>query len=175
VSNKQKTLLSQNVISLQDSPYLKAGIHFAPHRSPKDMLPANRSSEVLAIVGEDQHCLSVDVTLEQLEEIMIPKAIDYFYRNTKATIYKMIWKTKHSSAFIEVEKASMSTQKCFGGSRKRKLLQGQEEQLISERCMISHLFDLWSAHVPVQLISVFKDCGCRRKGKLVGPQQYLKF
>ena len=75
VSNKQKTLLSQNVISLQDSPYLKAGIHFAPHRSPKDMLPANRSSEVLAIVGEDQHCLRVDVTLEQLEEIMIPKVI----------------------------------------------------------------------------------------------------
>ncbi|KAG2639613.1 hypothetical protein PVAP13_2KG187348 [Panicum virgatum] len=156
VSNKQKTLLSQSVISLQDSPYLKAGIHFAPHHSPKDMLPANRSSEVLAIVGEDQHCLRVDVTLEQLEEIMIPK-------------------TKHSSAFIEVEKASMSTQKCFGGSRKRKLLQGQEEQLISERCMISHLFDLWRAHVPVQLISAFKDCGCRRKGKLVAPQQYLKF
>ena len=69
----------------------------------------------------------------------------------------MIWKTKHSSAFIEVEKASMSTHKCFGGSRKRKLMQGQEEQLISERCMISHLFDLWHAHVPVQLISAFKD------------------
>ena len=75
VSNKQKTLLSENIISLQDSPYLKAGIHFAPHHSPKDMLPANRSSEVLAIVGEDQHCLRVDVTLEQLEEIMIPKVI----------------------------------------------------------------------------------------------------
>ena len=88
----------------------------APHRSPKDMLPANRSSEIVMIVGEDQHCLSVDVTLEQLEEIMIPKAIDYFYRNTKATIYKMIWKTKHSSALIQVEKASMSTQKCFGGA-----------------------------------------------------------
>ena len=50
------------------------------------MLPANRNSEVLAIVGEDQHCLRVDVTLEQLEEIMIPKAIDYFYQNTEATI-----------------------------------------------------------------------------------------
>ncbi|KAG2639628.1 hypothetical protein PVAP13_2KG024400 [Panicum virgatum] len=159
VSNKQKTLLSQNVISLQDSPYLKAGIHFAPHRSPKDMLPANRSSEVLAIVGEDQHCLRVDVTLEQLEEIMIPKAIDYFYQNTEATIYKMIWRLNIALHLL----------------RKRKLLQGQEEQLISERCMISHLFDLWSAHVPVQLISAFKDCGCRRKGKLVGPQQYLKF
>ena len=86
VSNKQKTILSENIISLQDSPYIKAGIQFAPHRSPKEMLPANRSSEVVAIVGEDQHCLRVDVTLEQLEEIMIPKAIDYFYQNTEATI-----------------------------------------------------------------------------------------
>jgi len=129
VSNKQKTLLSQNVISLQDSPYLKAGIHFAPHRSPKDMLPANRNSEVLAIVGEDQHCLRVDVTLEQLEEIMIPKAIDYFYQNTEATIYKMIWKTKHSSAFIEVEKASMSTQKCFGGLGKESCCKDMKSSL----------------------------------------------
>ena len=48
VPNKQKTMLSENIIYLQDSPYLKAGIQFAPHRSPKDMLPANRSSEVVA-------------------------------------------------------------------------------------------------------------------------------
>ena len=73
--------------------------------------------------------MHVDVTLEQLEEIMIAKAIDYFYQNTEATIYKMIWKTKHSSAFIEVEKASMSTQKCFGGSRKRKLFKDRKSSL----------------------------------------------
>jgi len=157
VSNKQKTILSENIISLQDSPYIKAGIQFAPHRSPKEMLPANRSSEVMAIVGEDQHCLRVDVTLEQLEEIMIAKAIDYFYQDTEATVYKMIWKTKHSSALIQFEKASISTQKCFGGPRKRNLLHGQEEELISEKCMISRFFDLWHAHVPVQLISAFKD------------------
>ena len=68
LSNKQKTLLSENIISLQDSPYLKAGIHFAPHRSLEDMLPANRSSEVVAIVGDDQRCLLIDITLEQLED-----------------------------------------------------------------------------------------------------------
>jgi hypothetical protein len=72
-------MLSENIISLQDSPFLKAGIQFAPHRSPKDMLPANRSSEVVAIVSDDERCLHVDVTLEQPEEIMIAKAIDYFY------------------------------------------------------------------------------------------------
>ena len=101
--------------------------------------------------------MHVDVTLEQLEEIMIAKAIDYFYQNTEVTVYKMIWKTKHSSALIQVEKASMSTQKCFGGPSKRKLLHGQKEELLSEKCMISLLFDLWCAHVPVQLISAFKN------------------
>jgi hypothetical protein len=106
--------------------------------------------------------LHVDVNLEQPEEIMLPKAIDYFYRNFEATIYKMIWKSKHSSALIQVEKASMSTLKCSVGARKRKLLQGQEEEFISGKCMISHLFNLWRAHVPVQLISAFKDL---QKGK----------
>ena len=111
----------------------------------------------MAIVSEDDRRLHVDVTLEQPEEIMIAKAIDYFYQDTEATVYKMIWKTKHSYALIQVEKASMSTQKCFGGPSKRKLLHGQKEELLSEKCMISLLFDLWCAHVPVQLISAFKS------------------
>jgi len=155
--NKQKTLPFEDILSLQDSSYLKAGIYFAPHRSLGPTLPANRSSEIVAMVGDDQHCLHVDVTLEQLEEIMLPKAIDYFHQNTESTIYKMIWKSKHSSALIQVEKASMITQKTFGGARKRKLLQGQDEESISRKSMISHLFDLWRAHVPVQLISEFKN------------------
>jgi len=51
----------------------------------------------------------------------------------------------------------MITQKTFGGARKRKLLQGQDEESISRKSMISHLFDLWRAHVPVQLISELKN------------------
>ena len=90
LSNKQKTLLSENIISLQDSPYIKAGIQFAPHRSPKEMLPANRSSEVMAIVGEDQHCLRVDVTLEQLEEIMIANKISLLSVSSWACLCSII-------------------------------------------------------------------------------------
>ncbi|RCV09320.1 hypothetical protein SETIT_2G018000v2 [Setaria italica] len=155
--NKQRTLPFEDRISLQDSSYLKAGIYFTPHRSSEDVLPANRFSEIVAIVGEDQHCLQADVTLEQLE-MTLPKSIDYFRQNTEATFYKMIWKSKHSSALIQVERESMSTQKTFGGARKRrKLLQGHDEELMSRKCMISHLFDLWRAHVPIHIISAFKD------------------
>ena len=156
--NKQKTLPFEDILSLQDSSCLKAGIYFAPHRSLQHMLPANRSSEIVAIVGEDQHYLHVDITLEQPEEIMLPKSIGYFHQNSEATSYKMIWKSKHSSALIQVEKASMIVQKVFGEARTRKLLQGQDEESISRKCsMTSHLFDLWRAHVPIQLISAFKD------------------
>jgi hypothetical protein len=156
--NKQRTLPFEDITSLQDSSYLKAGIFFTPHRCSEDMLPANRLSEIVAIVGEDQHCLQADVTLEQLEKFMLPKSIDYFHQNSKATIYKMVWKSKHSSALIQVERESMSTQKTFWRPRKRrKLLQLHDEKLMSPKFIISHLLELWRAHVPIQLISAFKD------------------
>ncbi|CAL5077980.1 unnamed protein product [Urochloa decumbens] len=155
--NKQNTLVYEDMISLQDSQYLKAGISFAPHRSSDDMLHGNRSSAMVAIVGEEQHCLDIDITLEQLEKIMLPKAIDYFHRNAKAKIYKMIWKSKHGSALIQVEKTSMSTRRALGGARKRKMLQGQDEEIRSWTCMVTHLIDLWHAHVPIQLTNAIMD------------------
>ncbi|RCV09904.1 hypothetical protein SETIT_2G067400v2 [Setaria italica] len=101
---KQKTSLSEDLISLQDYPYLKAGIFFLPHGSLEDMLPANRSSELAAIVRKEQHFLHTDITLEQLEEIMLPKAIDYLRQNAEAMVYQMLWKSKHGFALIQVEK-----------------------------------------------------------------------
>ena len=69
----------------------------------------------------------------------------------------MICKSKHNSALNQVEKVSMRTKKSFGGTRKRKLLKGQDKEFISENVMTSHFFfDLYRAYVPVQLISVFK-------------------
>jgi hypothetical protein len=154
----QVSLPLESITSLQDFCYLKAGIYFAPHCSSKDKLPANRFSEIVAIAGEDQHCLQADVNMEQLEEIILPKSIDYFHQNNQATIYKMIWKSKHSFALIQVERESMGTHKTFGGATKRrKLLQGHDEELMSRKSMISHLFDLWHAHIPIHLIIAFKD------------------
>jgi hypothetical protein len=67
IYSKQKTSLSEDIISMPDYPYLKAGIFFAPHGSLEDMLPADRSSEIAAIVHKEQHCLHTDITLEQLQ------------------------------------------------------------------------------------------------------------
>ena len=40
---------------------------------------------------------------------MLPKAIDYFGQNAGATVYQMIWKSKHASALIQVEKTKIDT------------------------------------------------------------------
>jgi len=111
IYSKQKTSLSEDIISMQDYPYLKAGISFALHGSLEDMLSANRSSEIAAIVHKEQHCLHTDITLEQLEDIMLPKAIDYFHQNAEAMVYQMLWKSKHGFALIQVEKPFMSTRR----------------------------------------------------------------
>ncbi|TVU00366.1 hypothetical protein EJB05_54228, partial [Eragrostis curvula] len=151
-----QTFMSNNIISLQDDAYLRAGISYAPHGSLEGILPANNSSSVVAVAGEKQYCLHTDITLEKLKEIMLPMAIDYFCQNADATIYQMIWKSEHGSALIHFAKASMSTRRSCGGARKRKLLQGQDRGL-SWTEIITRLFDLWGAHMPLRLRSFFED------------------
>ena len=166
--SKQKTLLSEDIISLQDSPYLKAGIFFIPHRSSHDMLPEYRGSAVVAIVGEEQHCLHTDIALEQLEEIILPGAIDYFHQNAEATVYQIIWKSKHGTAHIQIEKETMRLRGTFGGTGKGKLLRRHDQELASWARAISHLLEFWGEHAPVQLRSILVDVlAAKRKGTSV--------
>jgi len=169
---------------MQEYPYLKAGISFAPHGSLEDMLPANRSSEIAAtIVHKEQHCLHTDVNLEPLQEIMLSKAIDYFHQNAEAMVYQMIWKSKHGFAHIQVEKpcmstrrSSMRTRRTFGVASERKLLQGHEEELIRQRIRVCHSLDLWAPHVPVRLQRSLKNWVQKEKKILsAAPQLHLKF
>ncbi|CAL5091765.1 unnamed protein product [Urochloa decumbens] len=177
VCNKQKALL------FGDYPYLKAGISFAPHGSLEDMLPANKSSEIAAIVHKEKHCLYTDTTLEQLEEIMLPKAIDYFHQNAEAMVYQMHWISKHGFALIQVEKpcvstrrSSMGTRRNFGGDRKRKLMQVNEEDFIRSRVHFRRLIDLWVTHVPVRLRrSMLNWMQKEKEILLAAPQLQLKF
>jgi len=181
--SKQKTSPSEDIISMQDYPYLKAGICFGPHGSIEDMLPADRSSELAAIVHKEQHCLHTDIALEQLEEIMLTKAIDYFHRNAKAMVCQMIWKSKHGLAHIQVEKpcmstrrSSMRTQRTLGVASKRKLLHGHDEELIRNRMRACHWLDLWATHVPVRLQRSLKNWVRKEKEILsAAPQLHLKF
>jgi hypothetical protein len=81
------------------------------HGSSADMLPLNKSSETVEIVGGQQHVLHTDISLEQLEEIMLAKAVDYFRHNDEPSVYQMIWRSKHGAARIHVEKPSINTRR----------------------------------------------------------------
>ena len=152
--SKHKTSLSANSMLLEDSPFLKAGIVFVPHGSSEDLLHVNKTSSMVALVGGKQNCLHTDITLEQVEEIMLPKAIDYFCQNSDVAIYQMIWKSKHGSALMQVEKASMGTRRTnmrirrtFLGARKTRAFQGHDQEFRSRTRMVSHLLDLWGAYM----------------------------
>ena len=147
------------------------------------MLPANRNSEITAMVHKEQHCLHTDITLEQLEDIMLLKAINYFHQNAEAMVCQMLSKSKHGFALIHVEKPFMSTRRSstrtrrtFRGATKRKLLQGHDEQLIRNRIHACHLIDLWVTHAPVRLQrSIMKWKQKEKEILLAAPQLHLKF
>ena len=149
--NKYRALLSEFKNSLEYSPYLKARILFAPHGYLEDILPVDTSREIVAIYSEEQHCFHTDFTLGQLEEIMLPKAIDYFYKNGNATVYKMLWRPKHGIAYVHVEKASI-----FMPSTHR-MMQRKDEESRNWSYGVSHWLNLWATHAPIWLWRSIKD------------------
>ncbi|XP_062189349.1 uncharacterized protein LOC133892527 [Phragmites australis] len=141
--------LSGGNISAQGSKHLIAGLLFMPHGSSEDLLPADKSSAIAVIDGEEKRCLHTVITLEQLEEIMLRKAIDHFRQNAEATVYQMLWKSKHNTAYIQVEKAStkmQSTGKLIRGARN-----GNMSRQYVQACVIPHFLNMWVAQAPIWL------------------------
>jgi hypothetical protein len=114
--------------------------------------------------SEEQHSLHIDFTLEQLEEVMLPKAIDYFCKNDEATVYQMLWKLKHGAAYIMIEKESMNSQRAsrrpwrsFQGPRGGKMLLCHDKEIGRRTNVIFQFLNLWVAHAPVQLRGTIVD------------------
>ncbi|WVZ61671.1 hypothetical protein U9M48_011508 [Paspalum notatum var. saurae] len=170
--NRQTTLMSKGRISLQDPPLLKAGLLFMPHGSSEDLLPVNTSSATEVIHGDKQHCLHTNITLQHLEEIILPKAVDYFDQNAEASVYQILWKSKHGTAYIQVEAASIQNQRRLGsngGCRKRKLLQRENQERENSRRVIPHFLELWGVHAPVWLQGSIADWIQKSKDKALAP------
>ncbi|TVT99883.1 hypothetical protein EJB05_54714, partial [Eragrostis curvula] len=175
---KQRTTsLSEGRISLQDRSPLKAGLVFVPHSSSEDLLPTIASLATQWISGEEQHRLHKNITLQQMEEIMLPKAIDCFRQNTETHVYQMLWKSQHGSAYFDIVKAGMKsrgTWRVIQGGRKGMLLQSEGKELEIRTDVISHFIDLWVAHAPVRLQGSITDWIQKEKENKSAPP-YLKF
>jgi hypothetical protein len=119
------------------------------HGSSKDQLFADKSSAIAVTESKGQQCLHSDVTLEQLEKVMLQQAIYHFQRNAEATVYQMLWKYEHNTAYIQLEKASskmQSTGKLIWCSGKGKISRGQVQTYV-----IPHFVNMWVAQAPLWL------------------------
>uniref|UniRef100_A0A0D3GLR8 Uncharacterized protein n=1 Tax=Oryza barthii TaxID=65489 RepID=A0A0D3GLR8_9ORYZ len=144
--------------SIKEVPHLKVNIIYMPHGSSGDLFPTVKSSVVEVINGNEQHCLHTNIALQQMEQIMLPKAVDCFHQNAKARVYQMLWKSKHGGAYLEVVKATMnmtSTRRTIRGAKKAKLLRRMDQRTQRRTVMtcdfICDFLNLWAAHAPVQL------------------------
>ncbi|CAD6220443.1 unnamed protein product [Miscanthus lutarioriparius] len=110
---------------------------------------SDKSSAIAVTESKGQQCLHSDVTSEQLEKVMLQQAIYHFQRNAEATVYQMLWKYEHNTAYIQVEKASskmQSTGKLIWGSGKGKISRGQVQTYV-----IPHFVNMWVAQAPLWL------------------------
>ncbi|KAJ1287539.1 hypothetical protein BS78_02G018000 [Paspalum vaginatum] len=161
-------LLSETKNSPQDSSYLKAGLLFTPHGYFEDILFVDR---IPTIEANYQHCLHTDFTLGQLEEIVVPKGIDYFCKNNEATIYQMLWRSKHGTAYIHVELARI-----FMQSTQRTLERKDESGNWANAPY--QFVNLWGMHAPIHQQRPIKDWIHKEKERrlLVGtPRLHLNY
>ncbi|XP_066398911.1 uncharacterized protein [Miscanthus floridulus] len=178
--NRQRTSPSNGKISLQeqDPPFLKAGLLFMPHGSSEDLLPVDTSSVAEAINIDKQNFSHTNISLQQLEGIILPKAIDYFCQNAESSVYQILWKSKHSAAYVEVENVCMekrSTRRTIGRSRKGKPFHREDREVKNWKHLIPHYLDLWAAHAPAQLQGSIAEWVQREKEKQMAPQLCPKF
>jgi len=138
----------------RDFPYLKLGAHFWPHASFEDLSPTVGGSVSEIINDEAKQCgMYANISFEQLGEITMPKAVDCLSRNVEATSYQMLWKCKHGSAYLRVEKTSWraTTRKDKVGKRCK---QRQDKKVPAQGWTGANsefIFSSWVAQIPAQL------------------------
>jgi hypothetical protein len=150
--NKQRADVQGKICSPRRPSYLKLGVFLLPHVSSTDLLPATESFAVEVINGEEQLYCHKNVTLEKLNRIMLPKAIDSFNQNAEVTAHQLLWKSKHEAAFFHVWNTRMNMSSILSTARKSTLLQQHDHlELESRADVISEFLKLWVDRAPVMM------------------------
>jgi hypothetical protein len=53
---------------------------------------------------EKLHVVHANIGLHKLDEVLLPRAVEFLYRSTEATAYQLVWKSKHGTAHVYLEK-----------------------------------------------------------------------
>uniref|UniRef100_A0A0E0LGI7 Uncharacterized protein n=1 Tax=Oryza punctata TaxID=4537 RepID=A0A0E0LGI7_ORYPU len=149
--NKQSAAVRGKICSPKRPSRLKLGVFLLPHVSSTDLLPATESFAIEVIDGEEQLFCHTNITLEQLNDIILPKAIDSSNRDVEATLHQLLWKSKHEAAFFHVGSARINVLSILSTAMKATLLQQHDLELESQADVISEFLKLWVERSPVLL------------------------
>ncbi|OEL15361.1 hypothetical protein BAE44_0023620 [Dichanthelium oligosanthes] len=121
--NTQRRAIAEGpTTSSKDTPHLKLGLLFTPHGSLGEVTPKAGSSTLEVIDGKEQHGTQTNLSLQQLDETMLPKAMECLYLKSEATAYQMLWQSKHGAVYLQVKK-TMPGRNTGRDNRKRSLTQ----------------------------------------------------
>ncbi|RLN28115.1 uncharacterized protein C2845_PM05G15210 [Panicum miliaceum] len=142
---------------LKNVPHLKMHLLFAPHGGSEGLLPSVESSAIEVIDGVEQSGAHTNISLEQLDELVLPKAIDCLRRKAELTVYQMFWRSKHGAAFLQVGKTGlmkMPPRHATGVGDRRLMIQRRRDPKLEKWVqLVKDFLDQCVAHAPRKLQS----------------------
>ncbi|KAM0862205.1 hypothetical protein ACQ4PT_045411 [Festuca glaucescens] len=93
-----------------ESSLLKLGVLFIPHDSPEEIEPTAESFAFEVIDGKEQEMVHRNASLQDVDEKLLPKAIDYLSHNSESRMYQMCLRSRHGTAHLCVEKTTAQMQ-----------------------------------------------------------------
>jgi hypothetical protein len=117
--------------------------------------PRAESSALEVIDGEEQHGAHTNLSLQQLDETMLPKALECLYLKAEATAYQMLWQFRHGAAYLQVKKTIPGRKVGRDGCGRRSLMQRhrhhQDPKLERWTHVLTSFLKLWVARAPERL------------------------
>ncbi|CAM0948030.1 unnamed protein product [Alopecurus aequalis] len=93
-----------------ESALLKLEVLFVPHDSPEGIEPTTESFAFEVIDGKEQEMVHSNASLLDVDEKMLPKAIEYLSQNSGSRMYQMCLRSTHGTAHLCVGKTTTDVQ-----------------------------------------------------------------
>ncbi|CAM0913553.1 unnamed protein product [Alopecurus aequalis] len=98
---------------------LKLEVLLIPHDSPEGIEPTAESFAFEVIDGKEQQMMHMNASLHDIDEKLLPKAIDYLSRNSESMMYQICLRSTHGTAHLCVEKKTTLVQSAGIGESSR--------------------------------------------------------
>jgi hypothetical protein len=132
---------------------MKHGVLFSPHCSPEDskqLVPASGT-------GSSSAAAAQVINVEQLENIMFPTATDCLSLSAQATVYQMLWKTRHGAAYLLVGRAGTALRRSTRRARQNSTSSRAVDTKWERTQVVADFLRAWLAHTPSRLQGSFLD------------------